>query len=210
MSRPQVQQFTYWSVTINNPDDNDRLIVRNPSEKYIRQCIWTNEVGADGTPHIQAWVRLWRNNGLSFMKKLYPRAHLKPLTKDDHNEHTHAYCQKDDATTSGAHVITMVDAKPDAVTILLKVFRATLDLYDVAVPTWANLHQRWVATKHGDFTATMAYAENCLVEKKPYLAPMIVSPAYRSVLLRFGKVLWDTMVDQECADRQTDTHAPTE
>lgn len=104
-----VEQYTYWSVTINNPDDNDMLIVQNPNPKYIREFIWTPEEGKDGTNHIQAWLRLQRNQTLTFVKKLYPRAHLKPCKKDDYNEHTHSYAQKNDDTTRGQHTISLND-----------------------------------------------------------------------------------------------------
>lgn len=112
---------TYWSMTINNPDDNDAILVRNPNEKYIRQLVWTVEEGEDGTEHVQGWIRLQRNQSMAFVKKLYPRAHLKPITKDEYNENCHDYAQKDDDTTRGAHVISLNDPLPAVDTILYRV-----------------------------------------------------------------------------------------
>lgn len=108
-----VQQFTYWSMTLNNPDDNDMVLVRNPNERYVRELIWTREVGENGTPHIQAFIRLQRNQTLTFVKKLYPKAHFKPCSKDDHIQATHDYAQKNDDTTAGHHHIVINDPQRD-------------------------------------------------------------------------------------------------
>ena len=95
-------QFTYWSMTLNNPTDSEMVLIRNPNEKYIRQFVWTPEEGEEtGTPHIQGWLRLQRNQSLSFLKKLYPRAMFKGIEKDEYNENTHNYAQKNDGTERG-------------------------------------------------------------------------------------------------------------
>lgn len=108
-----VQQFTYWSMTLNNPTEADMVLIRNPNDRYVREFIWTQEVGEEGTPHIQAWVRLQRNQTLKFMTRLYPRAHFKPCSKDDHNQATHDYAQKEDDTTAGRHHIVINDPQRD-------------------------------------------------------------------------------------------------
>ena len=122
-----IEQYTYWSVTINNPDENDYLIMRNPNDKYIRSLVWTPEVGEEGTEHIQAWIRLQRNQSLAFVKKLYPRAHLKPTDKDMYNENSHQYAQKNDETTAGNHHVVLNDPLPGADTILYKVLDQAFD-----------------------------------------------------------------------------------
>lgn len=123
-----IEQYTYWSITINNPDENDYLITRNPNPKYIREMVWTPEVGAkEGTPHIQGWLRLQRNQTRAFVSKLYPRASIKPCKKDDYVENCHQYAQKNDETTAGPHHITLNDPLPAADTILYKVLDAAWD-----------------------------------------------------------------------------------
>lgn len=122
-----IEQYTYWSVTINNPEENDYVIMRNPNSKYIRECVWTPEVGEEGTQHIQAWIRLQRNQSMAFVKKLYPRAHLKHCDKDAYNENCHQYAQKNDDTTAGNHHIVMNDPLPAADTMLYKVLEKAWD-----------------------------------------------------------------------------------
>lgn len=108
-------------MTINNPDENDYLIVRNPNSKYVRELVWTQEVGEEGTEHIQAWLRLQRNQTLAFVKKIYPRGHFKHCDKDAYNENCHQYAQKNDDTTAGNHHITLNDPLPANDTLLYKV-----------------------------------------------------------------------------------------
>jgi len=176
------QLFTYFSVTINNPDENDMLIVRNPNEKYVRQCIWTNETGTEGTPHIQMFIRLHRNNALSLVKKLYPRAHIRGCAKDEYVENTQQYAQKDDPTTRGSHVITTSDTPRDAVDILQECIRR-LQVY----PKW----QQWYCYIENDVTEPLLLQEDEMVKEKPYLAKMFVGNAYKQVKSRFLSVLWD-------------------
>ena len=89
--------------------------------------IWTPEEGEEGTKHIQGWVRLQRNQSLSFMKKLYPRAHLKPCKKDDYNENCHSYAQKNDQTTDGNHHILLNDPIPASDTVLYQVLERAFE-----------------------------------------------------------------------------------
>jgi len=136
-----IEQYTYWSVTINNPDENDYLIVRNPNPKYIREMVWTPEVGAEGTQHIQAWVRLQRNQSKAFVKKLYPRAHLKYTDKDVYNENSHQYAQKNDETTAGNHHITLNDPLPANDSLLYKVLDQAYDRMLEREPKWKDRHE---------------------------------------------------------------------
>lgn len=200
-----VQQYTFWSVTINNPDDNDLLIVRNPNDRYVRQVVWTNEVGAEGTPHVQMWVRLHRNNSLSLLKRLYPRGHLKGIAKDEYNENCHAYAQKDDDTTHGAHVLTNVSGPPDAVNVLQQVIaRMFASCYPDSCPYFHRV-------PHAEFEQDRRGAEDWLVIKKPYLAKVMTSSGYKQVVERFMHVLWNEhrkILCQVPSDNTTTQHAP--
>jgi len=83
----KLEQYTYWSMTLNNPTESEMVLVRNPNEKYIRQFVWTPEVGEkEGTPHIQGWIRMQRNVSKTVLIKLYPRASFRPIDKDQYNE----------------------------------------------------------------------------------------------------------------------------
>lgn len=169
---------TYWSMTINNPTEADGVLVRNPNEKYIRQLIWTPEVGEDGTPHVQAWLRLQRNQTMAFVKKLYPRAHLKPLTKEGYNENTHDYAQKDDETTAGHHVISMNDPLPGVDTILYRVLE---EAYKESTIGNKGLIE-WPET---DMLITTRKVEDRLVSERAGLEKLFISGTYDKMKRRF-------------------------
>lgn len=130
MPPTSLQQYTYWSMTWNNPDDTAFVLIRNPNSKYVRECVWTLEEGEQGTPHIQAWIRLQRNQTLAFVKKLYPGGHFKYIAKDEYNENTHTYAQKNDETTRGAHIITLNDPIPNVESVYYRVCERVLDHTD--------------------------------------------------------------------------------
>lgn len=90
-----------WCFTINNyaaneaeekPDDQDVLRTLVPADaSYI---VWGREVGDEGTPHLQGYVKTVNPVSLKKLKKLgFARAHLEPM------QGTHRaaidYCKKD-------------------------------------------------------------------------------------------------------------------
>lgn len=94
----------FWGVTINNYDDRDLAIMERGYPDYCREVVWTLEEGKEkGTPHIQAYVKLQRQQRLSFMKKIFPGGNFKPLTSAEYIHNTKKYCQKNDETTRSAH-----------------------------------------------------------------------------------------------------------
>lgn len=94
----------FWSMTINNPDETTMALLAQGYPDYMRELIYTPEQGAEGTNHIQAWIKLQRQQRLSFVKKLFPRGHFKPITSAEYDLNTKRYAQKKDDTTRGASV----------------------------------------------------------------------------------------------------------
>lgn len=94
---------THYAITINNPDENDRAMCVRGHPDYFKHFIWQEEVGEDGTPHIQGLVKLHRQQRFSFMKKLFPRAHLTALNSDEHKENMLHYVQKNSDDGSNTH-----------------------------------------------------------------------------------------------------------
>lgn len=170
---------TYWSMTINNPDENDYLLVRNPNEKYVRQLVWTPEEGENGTPHIQAWIRLQRNNSMAFVKKLWPRGHFRYITKDDYNENTQQYAQKEDATTAGVHTISINDPIPGVDTILYKVLQRIVEEPYDDQPPWAN---DWTDK---DIIRITRRIESQMVRERAGLEKLFVSATYNKMKMTF-------------------------
>jgi len=103
------------------------VLIRNPNNDYIRQLIWTAEEGEKGTPHIQAYLKLIKQQRMSFVKKLYPGGHYKPISAADYIRNAVDYAQKEDETTTGAHVNTLCDTIADPVYLLNRLIRAVLD-----------------------------------------------------------------------------------
>jgi len=187
-----IEQYTYWSVTINNPEENDYLIMRNPNSKYVRALVWTPEVGAEGTEHIQAWVRLQRNQSLAFVKKLYPRSHLKHCDKDAYNENCYQYAQKNDETTAGNHHIELNDPLPAVDSILYKVLDKA---WDDMLESNKDLAERSVADK-GIYDVIQAITlkrlytdsvEREMIMERSGLEKIFVSPAYEKMKTKYWR-----------------------
>jgi len=67
----------YWGpCTINNPTEADRAAMASPPE-WVRTVEGQDEVGAEGTPHIQFYVVCKAQQRMSALKKWLPRAHLE-------------------------------------------------------------------------------------------------------------------------------------
>lgn len=195
-----VEQYTYWGVTINNPDENDLVLVRHPNEKYIRTFVYTHEQGKEGTPHIQGYMRLFRNQTLTFVKKLFPRASFKPLKKDDYELNTRNYVQKDDDTTRSPHIQINNAIETDALAMIMKVLETYATEYPKTVERLRCRHMLLDDSYPQSDDDECKYAflrdqiknyENQMVEEKPYLARLFVSPSYDRMLQRFWRnFLW--------------------
>jgi len=112
-------------MTLNNPTEEMMVLVRNPNQDYIRQLIWTAE--EESTPHIQAYVKLIKQQRMSFIKKLYPGGHFQPISSAEYLRNAVDYAQKEDDTTRGAHVNTIADTIADPVYLLNRLMRTILD-----------------------------------------------------------------------------------
>jgi len=196
-----VEQYTYWSLTLNNPTEADMVIVRNPNDKYVRKFVWTPEQGEDGTPHIQGWLRLQRNQTLTFVKKLYPRAHLKPLKKDEYNENTHRYAQKDDATTRGVHTLTMNDPMPSVESVIEAIMLRMMTTPDT--PLYLNKQN---PTRHSVDDSAFSkqerrwVEEEMVIEKGTSYAKLFVSPVYGRIWDEFARQIYLHLRDKQCPE----------
>lgn len=186
---------TCWSMTLNNPDDNEMVLIRNPNPEYIRQLIWTAEEGEEGTPHIQAFIKLMKQQRLSFIKKLYPRGHFKSITSDDYKKNCSDYAQKDDKTTIGSHVITYNEQIPDVVQFLRTIVEEscgcdpTNDNQPDTPEAWMN---HWY--RPNEILNRMMQEEKRAVARRPQCAKLLVSPTYTRVKKLYLREITENIV----------------
>jgi len=186
---------TCWSMTLNNPDENEMILIRNPNPEYIRQLIWTPEVGEEGTPHIQAYIKLMKQQRMSFIKKLYPRGHFKSITSDEYKHNCSHYAQKNDETTIGSHVITYNEQIPDVVQFLRKMLEESCgcdptndnqpDTPDAWLDHWYRPNE--ILKKCGE-------AEKRAVAIRPSVAKLLVSPTYTRVKKLYMREIVENIV----------------
>lgn len=107
MGRRRQQQgrlSKHWCFTINNPNESD--IVHSDKFLYV---VYGNEVGDEGTPHLQGYVCYHNRQRLSAVKKMFPRAHLE--IKQGTVKEAIDYCKKDgDFTEEGTIPLTVREA----------------------------------------------------------------------------------------------------
>lgn len=167
---------THWSMTLNNPTETDLALIRVGYADYCSEIVHTLEVGSDGTPHIQAWVKLQRQQRMSFLRKLFPRAHFKPLLTDEYKENTKAYAQKDDKTTRGKHYHVFHEPVKTLESVCREVGR-----------TWAETQKHF--EDKGNWSSWEQIRENIekdYVAKDFRYAKTFVSATYEKMWKRFG------------------------
>ncbi len=86
--KKQSKQGKHWIFTINNPTEDD-----TPCFDKIAYMIVAQEVGKNGTPHIQGYVCFKNRQRLSAVKKIFPRAWLH--IKNGSVKEAIDYCKKD-------------------------------------------------------------------------------------------------------------------
>jgi len=175
------------------------VMIRNPNQKYVRECVWTLEQGEEtGTPHIQAWIRLQRNQTLSFMRKLYPGGHFKFCAKDEYNENTHQYAQKNDQTTVGQHIITLNDPLPSAEAVYYRICDLILEHEEwddvVGIRNWAKTFATYGANVPSSLLKQICIRshqiELDLVAKERGLEKILMSPTFERFKQFFPQTLF--------------------
>jgi len=194
----------FWGMTINNYDDTDLALVQQGYPDHVRQIVYTLERGEQGTPHIQAYLRLYRQQRLSYVKKLFPRGSFKALLADEYKLNAQRYAQKLDSTAESPAVITN-NPFPDPVVELTSVTRSVWDHFmgDEDDPN---------TIKQSDFLLLCRNEEHQRVREKPALAKFYVSATYKSVKKEFWRSILQHVVaeDRVAQDIETHTHTHTQ
>ncbi len=81
----------HWCFTINNPNAGE--IAGDSIGNVYEYCILADEVGDDGTPHVQGYICMKSKTTLNNMKKILPRAHLEIMKGTPFQ--ASEYCKKD-------------------------------------------------------------------------------------------------------------------
>lgn len=203
MSAGKQQQMTaFWGMVINNYTETHLALIRQGYPDHCRKIVYTLEKGESGTPHIQAYLRLFRQQRLSYVKKLFPGANFRALTSDEYILNAESYAQKLDGTAeSPAHITN--NAIPDPVNELLSVIR---DVYS----TYANdnTSATWIKMSYREVASYKSVIERIRVEERPSLAKFYVSGVYDKVWSTFGR----SLMSHVCAERnraENDTHTHT-
>lgn len=89
------RRVSHWTFTLNNPTEDElikfRTVLDSPSVVY---GVFGQEVGENGTPHLQGFFILPASQRLSFVRRLLSdRAHFEPARASA--EVNRAYCIKD-------------------------------------------------------------------------------------------------------------------
>jgi len=67
-----------WSITINNPTDDDNILIAGLTDlTWVKEVKGQLEQGENGTPHYQMMLKT-DNVRFSQVKKALPRAHIEP------------------------------------------------------------------------------------------------------------------------------------
>ena len=84
-----------WVFTLNNPEIDEIQW----DEKKVQYAVWQKEVGEQGTPHLQGFVVLKRDQRLSYVRKVLPTGHWEK--RKGTREQAAAYCEKSDTRVAG-------------------------------------------------------------------------------------------------------------
>lgn len=193
----------FWGMTINNYDETDLALVQQGYPDHIRQIVYTLEKGESGTPHVQAYIRLYRQQRLSYMKKLFPRGSFKALMAEEYKLNAQRYAQKLDNTAESPAVITN-NPFPDPVQELLGVIR---DAFETFHPT-SNPFD-WTGTKVTNVSWWKEQIEKLRVEEKPHLAKFYVSPTYTRVWSKFSHSLVQHVIARVQSESGNPSHTHT-
>jgi len=186
------------------------VLIRNPNQDYIRQLIWTAETGEEGTPHIQAYIKLIKQQRMSFVKKLFPSGHFQPITSPEYNRNAVDYAQKEDETTTGAHVNTMVDTIADPVYLLNRLLRTIIDkagdlsVYDTTESIFTALLNKPTFTpmKFPEKLLHMvAEEERLLVRERPSICKLLVSAQYSKIKSEYIQTILKYNIDKYIQQR---------
>lgn len=92
---------SWWSLTLNNPTDDDRTKVHNNPPRWLRSIKGQDEIGKEtGTVHLQMVINTDQVR-FSSIKEWLSKAHIKPALTKDHKANLMNYVHKQDTSVPG-------------------------------------------------------------------------------------------------------------
>lgn len=147
---------TRWCFTVNNP--GDWVPQFGDGMSYL---VWQHEVGAEGTEHIQGYVRWACKKRFSTMKKLWPTAHFEKSKGSE--EDNKKYCTKQETRKPGTEPVELGTYEPEQG----KQGRRS-DLEAIATKIKAGVPIRTIAADHpSDFVRYHQGLKALAVEVRP-------------------------------------------
>lgn len=200
----------FWGMVINNYDETDLALVQQGYPDFVRQIVYTLERGEEKkTPHIQAFVRLHRQQRMSYMRKLFPGASdFKALTSDEYKLNAQRYAQKLDSTAESPAVISN-NPFPDPVVELVSVIEEAFSTPDINEYHW-DKPRHWASSQPERHVLLqwIDEVEFRRVRKSPRLAKFYVGATYKNVKDKFLDALKAHVFDlQKSVDTHTHTHS---
>lgn len=214
----------FWGFTLNNPLPEEMIILEQCAADYLREVVWTPEIGKDGTPHLQGWLKLHRQQRFSFLKKFLPRAHWTALSSAEYIFNTKHYAQKHDETSNGATIHRFYDALPTVENMIKRVAEKCARVNPEIVKKY-SAHLKYSKSDRIAFMMVKKEQESEMVESDYKLAKVFVSAVYNkmwedygremlfNIYSRFRPELDDDFADSEEeaeVEIQTHTHTHTQ
>jgi len=190
-----------WSMTINNPDENDWVLVRRTNGDFIREICHQLEAGEkEETPHIQAYLKLNKQQRLSYVKKLFPRGNFKAITNDEYKQRCLDYVQKqDDTRQEGLTIHTYNEGIPDVIAFLRKIVQDSVPNYDPTKDYNPDYADDWMDLyfRPRELLREIDDQERLAVVKRPSVAKLLVSPTYTRVKKLYLREIVENIILQE-------------
>lgn len=114
-----------WFYTLNNYTEEEYQKILDYSQKPKRKYIIGKEVGENGTPHLQGYIRLHGAVAFTTIKNLMPRAHIEEAKGND--KQNLIYCSKD------KNFVTNIEDFEKDISSQERIMKRLLDKYENVV-----------------------------------------------------------------------------
>lgn len=91
---------SWWSLTLNNPTDDDFGKVKGPPPRWLKMIKGQEETGESGTHHLQMVINTDFIRA-SQIKEWLPRAHMKLCKTAQHKDNCLKYVEKSETSIEG-------------------------------------------------------------------------------------------------------------